>query len=72
MATFTYVARTRQGTVKKGEQVAKTREEALEQLRRQGLTVTTVHEKPGGFAALQMGAASQTRTSWSSRASSRP
>jgi type IV pilus assembly protein PilC len=55
MATFTYVARTRQGTVKKGEQVAKTREEALEQLRRQGLTVTTVHEKPGGLAALQLG-----------------
>ncbi|MGH7165255.1 MAG: type II secretion system F family protein [Nitrospiraceae bacterium] len=55
MATFTYSARTRQGTIRKGEHVAKSREEALEQLRRQGLTVTTVQEKAGGLASLGLG-----------------
>jgi type IV pilus assembly protein PilC len=45
MATFAYVARTRQGAVKKGEVPAKTRDEALEQLRKQNLVVTTIHEK---------------------------
>ncbi len=55
MATFTYVARTRQGTIRKGEQVAKSRDEALDTLRRQGLTVTTVQEKPGGLAGFTLG-----------------
>jgi type IV pilus assembly protein PilC len=52
MATFTYVARTRQGAVKKGELPAKTRDEALEQLRKQNLVVTGLQEKAketGGF-----------------------
>jgi len=55
MATFTYIARTRQGTIRKGEHVAKSRDEALEQLRRQGLTVTSVVEKPGGLASFRLG-----------------
>src|SRR5919201_1619556 len=51
MATFTYVAKTRQGAVKKGDLTAKTRDEAAEQLRRQNLTVTSLSEKAkeGGF-----------------------
>jgi type IV pilus assembly protein PilC len=52
MATFTYVARTRQGAVKKGDLVAKSRDEALEQLRKQTLVVTGLQEKAketGGF-----------------------
>jgi type IV pilus assembly protein PilC len=53
MATFTYVARTRQGAVKKGELAAKTRDEALDQLRKQSLVVTGLQEKAkeaGGFS----------------------
>jgi len=45
MATFAYVARTRQGAIKKGEVPAKTKDEALEQLRKQALVVTTIQEK---------------------------
>jgi type IV pilus assembly protein PilC len=48
MATFAYVARTRQGAIKKGELPAKTRDEALEQLRKQALVVTTIQEKTKG------------------------
>jgi type IV pilus assembly protein PilC len=58
MATFAYVARTRQGTIKKGEVPAKTRDEALDQLRKQNLVVTTIHEKAkdaGGFANITFG-----------------
>jgi type IV pilus assembly protein PilC len=52
MATFAYVAKTRQGAIKKGEVPAKNREEALDQLRKQNLIVSTIHEKAkdaGGF-----------------------
>jgi type IV pilus assembly protein PilC len=51
MATFAYVARTRQGAIKKGELPAKSRDEALEHLRKQALVVTTIQEKvkEGGF-----------------------
>ncbi|MGH7209588.1 MAG: type II secretion system F family protein [Nitrospiraceae bacterium] len=45
MATFTYVGKTRQGAVKKGDLTAKTREEAAEQLRRQNVIVSTLVEK---------------------------
>lgn len=55
MATFIYIARTRQGTIRKGQHVARSRDEALEQLRRQGLTVTSVVEKPGGLASFRLG-----------------
>src|SRR5581483_3934599 len=47
MATFTYVGRTRQGVVKRGEVVGRTREEAFEQLRKQSLVITSLHEKGG-------------------------
>ncbi|MGH7251996.1 MAG: type II secretion system F family protein [Nitrospiraceae bacterium] len=45
MATFTYVGKTRQGAVKKGDLTAKTREEAAEQLRKQNVIVSSLLEK---------------------------
>lgn len=47
MSTFAYVGRTRQGSVKKGELTAKTREEAVDQLRKQNVVVTSLEEKSG-------------------------
>ncbi|WP_447977838.1 type II secretion system F family protein [Candidatus Nitrospira bockiana] len=51
MATFAYVGKTRQGVVKKGEVIAKTRDEAIEQLRKVNLAVTSLQEK-GAFGGL--------------------
>jgi len=48
MSTFTYVGRNRQGAVKKGELTAKTRDEAVDQLRKQQVVVTSLEEKAGG------------------------
>jgi type IV pilus assembly protein PilC len=48
MATFAYVGRTRSGVVKKGELSAKTRDEAVNQLRKQSVVVTSLAEKSGG------------------------
>jgi len=48
MATFAYVGRTRSGAVKKGELNAKTRDEAVDQLRKQSVVVTSLEEKKGG------------------------
>ena len=45
MATFAYVGRSKSGAVKKGELVAKSREEAVEQLRKQSVVVTSLEEK---------------------------
>ncbi|WP_447973461.1 type II secretion system F family protein [Nitrospira sp. Kam-Ns4a] len=45
MATYTYAGKTRKGLIKKGEIVAKSREEAVELLRRQNILVTTLQEK---------------------------
>ena len=52
MATFAYVGRSKSGAVKKGELVAKSREEAVELLRKQSVVVTTLEEKGGkkGFS----------------------
>lgn len=52
MATFAYVGRTKSGSVKKGELVAKSRDEAVEQLRKQSVVVTSLEEKAGkeGFS----------------------
>ena len=52
MATFAYVGRTKSGSVKKGELVAKTRDEAVDQLRKQSVVVTSLEEKSGreGFS----------------------
>jgi len=52
MATFAYVGRTKSGSVKKGELAAKTRDEAVEQLRKQSVVVTSLEEKSGkdGFS----------------------
>jgi type IV pilus assembly protein PilC len=47
MATFAYVGRSKSGSVKKGELTAKTRDEAVEQLRRQSVVVTSLEEKAG-------------------------
>lgn len=47
MGTFAYVGRTKQGAVRKGEVSAKSKEEALEQLKKQNLTITTLDEKAG-------------------------
>lgn len=47
MGTFTYVGRNRQGAVKKGELTAKTRDEAVDQLRKQQVVVTSLEEKSG-------------------------
>src|SRR5579884_1560511 len=60
MATFAYVGKTRQGVVKKGEVIAKTKEEAIEQLRRLNLAVTSLQEKAalGGLVGKLGGAAS--------------
>ncbi len=45
MGTFAYVGRTRTGAVRKGELTAKTRDEAVEQLRKQNVIVTSLEEK---------------------------
>ncbi|MFO0705702.1 MAG: type II secretion system F family protein [Nitrospira sp.] len=45
MATFAYVGRSKAGAVKKGELSAKTREEAVDQLRKQNVVVTSLEEK---------------------------
>ncbi len=52
MATFAYVGRSRSGAVKKGELNAKSRDEAVEQLRKQSIVVTSLDEKvgKGGFS----------------------
>lgn len=52
MATFAYVGRSKAGSVKKGELVAKSRDEAVEQLRKQNVVVTSLEEKSGagGFS----------------------
>jgi type IV pilus assembly protein PilC len=47
MATFAYVGRTKGGAVKKGELSAKTRDEAVDQLRKQSVVVTSLEEKKG-------------------------
>ncbi|MBM4124860.1 MAG: type II secretion system F family protein [Nitrospira sp.] len=58
MATFAYVGKTRQGTAKKGEVSAKTREEAVAKLRQQRVAVTSIQEKAaeaGWLASLSVG-----------------
>ncbi len=45
MATFAYVGRRKAGSIKKGELVAKTRDEAVEHLRKQSVVVTSLDEK---------------------------
>ena len=47
MSTFAYVGRNRQGAVKKGDLTAKTRDEAVDQLRKQQVVVTSLEEKSG-------------------------
>jgi len=52
MATFAYVGKNRQGAVKKGEVIAKTRDEAIEQLRKLNVGVTSLQEKALGQGRL--------------------
>ncbi|WP_455377691.1 type II secretion system F family protein [Petrachloros mirabilis] len=47
MATFAYVGRTRSGAVKKGELTDKNKDEAVNQLRKQSVVVTSLEEKAG-------------------------
>src|SRR4249920_3795176 len=54
MATFAYVGRSRSGAVKKGELSAKTRDEAVDQLRKQSVVVTSLEEKKGGAGGFNM------------------
>lgn len=54
MATFAYVGRTRSGAVKKGELSAKTRDEAVDQLRKQSVVVTSLDEKKGGAGGFNL------------------
>ena len=54
MATFAYVGRTRSGAVKKGELSAKTRDEAVDQLRKQSVVVTSLEEKKGGAGGFKV------------------
>ena len=54
MATFAYVGRTRSGAVKKGELSAKTRDEAVDQLRKQSVVVTSLEEKKGGAGGFKL------------------
>jgi type IV pilus assembly protein PilC len=54
MATFAYVGRNRSGAVKKGELTAKTRDEAVDQLRKQNVVVTSLEEKTGSGGGLKI------------------
>ena len=54
MSTFAYVGRNRQGAVKKGELSAKTRDEAVDQLRKQQVVVTSLEEKSGKGGKLKL------------------
>ena len=47
MATFAYVGKTRQGTLRKGEITASSMDQAKEQLLKQNLSVTSLQEKSG-------------------------
>ena len=55
MTTFAYTGRTRQGIVRKGELMAKTREEAVEQLRKQKVVVSSLEEKGGKGTGFSFG-----------------
>jgi len=58
MGTFAYTGRNRQGVIKKGEVSAKTRDEAIEQLRKQNIIVMNVDEradKEGGGWKFEIG-----------------
>ena len=54
MATFAYVGRSRSGAVKKGELSAKTRDEAVDQLRKQSVVVTSLEEKKSGAGGFKL------------------
>ncbi len=47
MATFAYVGRSKSGAIKKGELTAKSKDEAVDQLRKQNVVVTSLEEKAG-------------------------
>src|SRR6478672_35203 len=55
MTTFAYVGRTRSGSVKKGELTAKSKDEAVDQLRKQSVVVTSLEEKTGGGLKFSFG-----------------
>src|SRR5881296_492549 len=58
MATFAYTGRNRQGVIKKGEVSAKTRNEAMDQLRKQNVVVMSLDEravKDGGGWKFELG-----------------
>jgi len=58
MATFAYTGRNRQGVIKRGEVSAKTRDEAIEQLRKQNVVVMSLDEravKDGGGWKFELG-----------------
>lgn len=56
MATFAYVGRTRTGAVQKGELSAGSRDEAVAQLRKKSIVVTSLQEKAkGGLGSISIG-----------------
>jgi len=50
MATFAWTGKTRQGSLQKGEMVAKTRDEVIGVLRKQNILITSVSQKAGSFS----------------------
>jgi len=54
MATFAYVGRTQQGTIRKGELLAKNRDEVVAVLRKQKILATSIREKGGAERVLSM------------------
>ena len=54
MATFAYVGRSKSGAVKKGELSAKTRDEAVDQLRKQSVVVNSLEEKKSGAGGFNL------------------
>jgi len=54
MATFAYVGRTQQGTLRKGELTAKNRDEVVAVLRKQKILPTSIREKGGAERVLSL------------------
>ena len=72
MATFAYVGKTRQGGVKKGEVSAKTRDEAVEQLRKLNVAVSSLQEKTlAGGVLSKFGAGGNSNFTWRCRSAIR-
>ncbi|HEX9757643.1 MAG TPA: type II secretion system F family protein [Nitrospiria bacterium] len=54
MATFTWTGRNKQGSLQKGQMVAKTREEVISLLRKQNILVTSIQQQKAGLLAMEI------------------